>query len=203
MLVSVFFLFRPFLARICWYHGETLLVYQDNYKDAIKYYEKGLKWNPWQGELYFNIAGILANKDIYQPALEYYHKAEKFIDDHNLPNYIASLYLAGQEYDKAIPYFEKAIKYQPDKITMLSMKTQLANVYNNIGDYKNAEYHFVDVLKSNPKSAEAYYGLAGVYINQNKNEDAIKALKKVIEIAPESKIADYAKTMLTKLEIEP
>ncbi len=203
MFVSVFLLFKPFLARICWYYGDQQMILEDNYKDAIKYYEKGLKWNPWQGELYFNIASILANKDIYQPALEYYHKAEKYIDDHYLPYNIASLYLVRQEYDKAIPYFEKAIKYQPDKINMLSIKIQLANIYNNIGDYKNAEYHFVDVLKSNPKSAEAYYGLAGVYINQDRKEEAIKALKKIIEIAPESKIAEYAKTMLIKLEIEP
>ncbi len=201
--ISVFLLFRPFLARICWYYGEKQLAYEDNYKDAIKYYEKGLKWNPWQGELYFNIASILANNGIYQPALEYYHNAEKFIDDHNLPNNIASLYLTRREYDKAIPYLEKAIKYQSNKSAMLSMKIQLANIYITLKDYKNAEHHFVDVIRSNPENAEAYYGLAVVYINQNKNEDAINALNKIIEIAPESKIADYAKTILIKLEIEP
>jgi tetratricopeptide (TPR) repeat protein len=201
MVVSILFLIRPFMARVYWYHGNQQII-RGNHNEAIEIYEKGLEWNPWQGEMYYDIANILATKGINQLALEYYHKAEKFVDHHNLPQNIASLYIKRGEIGKAIPYLEKAIKYQQDKRSMLSFQLQLGNIYLTIRDFKKAEQHFSEAIKNNPKSPEAYYGLAGAYVNQGKKELTVEALQKVIELAPESKIAGYAKVMLKKMELE-
>jgi O-antigen ligase/Tfp pilus assembly protein PilF len=201
MVASILFLIRPFMARVYWYHGNQQIV-RGNYNEAIEIYEKGLEWNPWQGEMYYDIGNILATKGISQLALEYYHKAEKFVDHHNLPQNIASLYIKRGEIGKAIPYLEKAIKYQQDKRSMLSLQLQLGNIYLTIRDFKKAEQHFSEAIKNNPKSPEAYYGLAGAYVNQGKKELTVEALQKVIELAPESKIAGYAKVMLKKMELE-
>ncbi len=152
--------------------------------------------------MYFDIGNILASRGISQLALEYYHKAENFLDHHNLPQNIASLYMKRGEIGKAIPYLEKAIKYQRDKRGMLSLQLQLGNIYLKAKDYKKAEQHFSEAIKNNPKSAEAYYGLAGAHINQGKEKLTVEALQKVIELAPESKLAGYAGTMLKKIELE-
>ncbi|MDD3656684.1 MAG: O-antigen ligase family protein [Atribacterota bacterium] len=203
MIVCILFLIRPFIARIYYYHGNDLITKVNKNNEAIELYKKGLKMNPWLGELYYNIGLNLSARRLITPALEYYHKTEKFMDDHYLPRNIASLYLSRKEYDKAIPYLEKAIKYHQDKKSMVTYQLEVGNIYFTLKDYQNALRHFNDVIESNPNSVEGYYGRAGVYINQGKKDEAIDALKKVIEMAPESKLAGYAKTMLTKLEIEP
>jgi O-antigen ligase/lipoprotein NlpI len=201
MLVCISLLIRPFMARVYWYYGNQQIV-RENYNEAIAIYEKGLQWNPWQGEMYYDIGNVLATKGINQLALEYYHKAEKYIDHHRLPRYIATLYTRRGETSKAIPYLEKAIKYQQNKKSMLPLQLQLGNIYLKAKDYKKAEQHFNDAIANNPDSAEAYYGIAGAYINQGKRELAVEALQKVIELAPESKLAGYAGTMLKKIELE-
>jgi len=200
MVICILFLVRPFMARIYWYHGNQELT-RENYNEAIAIYEEGLKWNPWQGELYYDIGNILASRGINQLALQYFHKAEKYTDQHNLPLYIATLYKRRGEISKAIPYLEKAIKYQQDKDSMLPLQLQLGNIYLAGKDYKNAERHFAGAINNDPNSAEGYYGIAGAYLNQRKKEQTIEALEKVIELAPESKLAGYAKTTLTKIKL--
>jgi tetratricopeptide (TPR) repeat protein len=200
MVISILFLIRPFMARVYWYHGNQELT-RENYNEAIAIYEKGLKWNPWQGEMYYDIGNILAMREINQLALDYFHKAEKYIDQHRLPQYIATLYIRRGKINKAIPYFEKTIKYQQNKESMLQFQLQLANIYLTIKDYENAERLLNEVIKNKPGTVEAYYGLAGIYVNRGKKEKTIEALQKVIELAPESKLAGYAKTMLKKIEL--
>jgi tetratricopeptide (TPR) repeat protein len=186
---------------VYWYYGNQQIILE-NYNPAIKLYEKGLKWNPWQGEMYYDIGNILANKGINKTALEYFHKAEKYVDHHKLPQNIAITYLKLGDIKAAIPYLEKTIKYQSDKEEMLPFQLELGNIYLLQKDYSNAERLFKEIITNNPDNFETYYVLAGLYINQGKREQAIKALEKVIEIAPESKEAGYAKTTLTKLEQE-
>jgi tetratricopeptide (TPR) repeat protein len=189
------------MARVHWYYGNQQII-KGNFNEAVEIYEKGLKWYPWQGEMYFDTGNILANKGINTPALEYYHKAEKYVDHHNLPHYIANLYLKRGEIGKAIPYLETAIKYKPNKQDMLPLQLQLGNIYLEIREFKGAARHFSNAIENNPESAEAYYGLAGSYLNQGKKEQGIESLQRVIELAPESKLAGYAKTTLTKIKLE-
>ncbi|NLL62109.1 MAG: tetratricopeptide repeat protein [Candidatus Atribacteria bacterium] len=196
-----FLLIKPFMSRVYWYYGNEQIAL-GNYNKGIKLYEKGLKWNPWQGEMYFDIGNILASKDINQLALEYLLKAEKYVDHHRLPQNIAVQFIKVGETNKAIPYLERGIEYQENKKNMEPLLLQLGNLYLTAGEYNKAVHQFERVTFNNSDSAEAYYGLAGAYLNQDKKEKAIEALKKVIEISPESKISGYSKTLLINLEAE-
>jgi len=48
--------------------------------------------------------------------------------------------------------------------------------------------------------ANAHHGLAGAYIKQNKTEEGLAELKKVIELAPDSEEAKYAWDTIQKIE---
>ncbi len=200
MIICILFLIKPFVARVYLYYGSNYQFRKNNDQEAIKNYEKGMKWNPWLGEIYYNLGGLLSSRGFINPSLEYFHKAEKFMDHPYLPQNIASLYLKRGEYEQAISYLEQAIKYQRNKKSMLPLQIELGNSYLILKDYKNAERHFGEAIKNFPENAEAYYKLALAYVNQNKKEEAIKALHKVIELAPQSKIASYAETLLKKLK---
>jgi len=201
MLVSISFIIRPFMARVYWYYGNQQR-FSGNSNKAINIYEKALKWNPWQGDIYIDLANSLRMTNNTQEALKNLHRAEIFTDHPFLPGNIAYLYNDKGESEKAIPYLEKAIKYQPDRESMLPLQLHLGSIYLERKEYKNAERHFADAIKNDSNNAEAYYGLAKAYRNQDKKEQAIEALEKVIGLAPESKLAVSAKAMLMKIGTE-
>ena len=201
MVICILFLIRPFMARVYWYYGNQQR-FSGNSARAINIYEKALKWNPWQGDIYIDLANSLRITSNNQDALKNLHRAEIFTDHHYLPGNIAYLYNNEGESEKAIPYLEKAIKYQPDREGMLPLQLQLGDIYLEIKEYNNAERHFVGAIENDSNSAEAYYGLAKAYRNQDKKEQTIEALEKVIELSPESELAVSAKAMLIEIGTE-
>ncbi len=66
----------------------------------------------------------------------------------------------------------------------------------------------MDDLKIKPNFVSAHYMLAENYLRQNKVDEGLEELKKVIELDPDSQEAKYArdaiqKTNQEKLEVEP
>ncbi|MDD4363741.1 MAG: O-antigen ligase family protein, partial [Atribacterota bacterium] len=161
IIIASSFIIRPFMARVYWYYGNQQIV-KGNFNEAISIYEKGLKWNPWQGEMHFDIASILMSKGINNVALENFEQAEKYVAHHNIPQNIAAIYLRWGEAERAIPFLEKSILYQKDKKSMLPYQLQLGNIYLAKKNFQKAKEYFGSAIDNNPDNAEAYYGIAGV-----------------------------------------
>ncbi len=199
MMVGVITLFiRPFVARIYWYHGN----HQRSYNEKIQMYEKGLQWNPWLGELYYNIATILSNNGLNTPALEYYIKAAKYVDQHYLPQNIAKIYLQKDSLEEAIPYLEKAIVYQPSRQDMVPLYISLGKTFLSLKQNQKAEQSFLSAISIDPGDVNAHYELAVAYLSQGKTELGKESLQKVIDLDPNSKVAGYAGVLLKKYELE-
>jgi tetratricopeptide (TPR) repeat protein len=189
---------RPFIARIYWYYANREIK-NENWNEVIKIDEKALKWDPYLGEIYYDIGKILQNKGIYNLALEYFEKTEKYIDSPNLPQEFALIYLKKGQLDKAAIKLKQAISYQPDEKSMLPLYSELGNTYLQLERYKPAEVAFKNALKINPDFINAHYGLAGAYLKQNLSNEALIELQKVIELAPDSQEANYAKITIRQL----
>jgi len=192
---------RPFVARIYWYYGFKEIE-KENWDKAIKTYEEALKWDPYLGEIYYDIGKILEIKELYGVALEYFEKAEKYIDSPNLPQDFALIYLKKGQLDKAAIKLKQAISYQSDEKSMLPLYSELGNTYLQLERNKPAEIAFKNALKINPDFVNAHYGLAGAYLKQNLSNEALIELQKVIELAPDSQEANYAKITIQKLNQE-
>jgi len=189
---------RPFVARIYWYYGFKEIE-KENWNKAIKTYEEALKWDPYLGEIYYDIGKILETKELYGVAMEYFEKAEKYIDHPDLPQDFALIYLKKGQLDKVAIKLKQDISYQSDEKSMLPFYSELGNVYLQLERYKPAEIAFKNALKISPDFVNAHYGLAGAYLQQNKQAEALEELQKVIELAPDSKEANYAKITIQKL----
>ncbi len=189
---------RPFIARIYWYYGFKEIE-KENWDKAIKTYGEALKWDPYLGEIYYDIGKILETKEFYGVAMEYFDKAEKYIDHPDLPQDFALIYLKKGQLDKAAIKLKQTISYQSDEKSMLPLYSELGNVYLQLERYKPAEIAFKNALKINPDFVNAHYGLAGVYLKQNLSNEALIELQKVIELAPDSQEANYAKITIQKL----
>ena len=190
---------RPFVARTYWYYGNEE-VNNQNYDKAIKRYESGLKWDPYLGALYYSLGIISMERNLYSTALTNFEKAVKNFDFPDLPQYLAIIYLAKGDLEKAIDEFKRAISYQRIEGTMPPLYSDLGNTYLKLARYEPAEIAFKNALKIDPNYAIAHYGLAGTYLRQNKIDEGLVELKKVIELAPDSQEAKYAQDAIQKIE---
>ena len=204
ILLTVFLcitVIRPFIARIYWYYGFKEIE-KENWNKAIKTYQEALKWDPYLGEIYYDIGKILETKEFYGVAMEYFEKAEKYIDSPDLPKSFALIYLKKGQLDKAAIKLKQAISYQSDEKSMLPLYSELGNTYLRLKRYKSAEIAFKNALKINPDFVNSHYGLAGAYLNQNLSNEALIELRKVIELAPDSQEAKYAQNIMQQIAQE-
>ncbi|MBU4361193.1 tetratricopeptide repeat protein, partial [bacterium] len=192
---------RPFIAKVYWYYA-TIEIKNENWNEAIKIDEKALKWDPYLGQVYYDMGLILQDKGIYNLALEYFEKAEKYIDNPNLPQSFALIYLKKGQLDEAALKLNQAISYQPDEKSMLTLYSELGNTYLQLERYKPAETAFKNALKINPDFVNAHYGLAGAYLRLNQQDKALEEFQKVIELAPDSPEAKYAQNILQQIAQE-
>ncbi len=192
---------RPFIAQTYWYKGFKEIE-KENWNKAIKIYEEALKWDPYLGPIYYDIGKILQNKELYGVARKYLEKAEKYVDHPDLPLDLAIIYLKSGMLDEAVIKLKQAISYQPHEGLMLPLYAELGNTYLQLERYKPAEIAFNNALKINPNYVNAHYGLAGAYLNQNKIDEGLGELKKVIELDPDSQEAKYARDIMQKITQE-
>lgn len=190
---------RPFVACTYWYYGDRE-VYNQNYGKAIKMYESGLKWDPYLGVLHYNLGAFFMSPNLYDTALTNFEKSAKYFDYPDLPQNLATIYLAKGEVDKAIDEFKRAISYQRREGTMPPLYSELGNAYLKLERYEPAEIAFKDALKIDANFVSACYGLARAYLRQNRIDEGLVELKKVIELAPNSQEAEYARDAIQKIE---
>jgi len=169
---------------------------------TINIYQEAFKWDPYLGEVYYDIGKILLINEFYTPALENYEKAEKYIDHPDLPLDLAIIYQKMNLLDKAIIKLKQAISYQPDEKSMLPLYAELGNIYIIQKRYAPAEIVLKKALEIDNNFVNAHYGLAGVYLNQNKLQEGLEEMQKVIEIAPDSTQANFAKQTIQKITQE-
>ena len=192
---------RPFVSQYYEFYGVEYAKKAD-YNTAINNFHEAVKWNPYFGMMYYNLGQIISQKGIYTPAIESFEKAEKYMDHPDLPGRLAYLYLKKGQVDKGIVKLKQAISYQKIEKSMVPIYNDLGNNYMRVGRYKPAEIAFKNALKINPKYVDAHYGLAGAYLRQNKLDEALEEFKKVIELAPDSRGAQYARDTIRKINQE-
>ncbi|GAH72066.1 unnamed protein product, partial [marine sediment metagenome] len=106
--------------------------------------------------------------DLYDTALTNFEKSAKYFDYPDLPQNLATIYLAKGELDKAIDSLKQAISYQRKEGTMPPLYSELGNAYLKLERYEPAEIAFKDALKIDSNFVTARYGLASTYLKQNK-----------------------------------
>jgi len=192
---------RPFVAQTYWFYANKEIE-NKNWNKTIKINEKALKWDPYLGQVYYDIGKILQNKGIYNLALEYFEKAAKYVDHPDLPQDFAFIYLKKGLLDKATIKLKQAISYQRDEKSMLPLYSELGNTYVRLKSDNEAETAFKNALKIDPNYVNSHYGLVGVYLRSNQLEEAQEELQKVIELAPDSREAQNAREIMQQIAQE-
>jgi tetratricopeptide (TPR) repeat protein len=84
---------------------------------------------------------------------------------------------------KAFDYFTQCLKLEPRH---LEAHYNLANLYFEVNDYRLAKLHYEIAAEVDPDFANIYFNLALVYALSEEYHDAVNALFKYKELAPEN-----------------
>ena len=103
---------------------------------------------------------------------------------------VAAHYLELGNVSKALEHFINA--YQtPFGIEDLDLMLELAFLYDEVDEQKNAIQLFYDMIKLDPEFPTSYYGLATIYDDNEDYEKAIYYYKKTIELDPNYEAAHF------------
>lgn len=207
LILAIMFSFnivKPFMAQIYWFYADREKNRGDSgINETIQNYRLALKWDPFLGEVYYDIGSILLKEGLPTPALDYFLKAEKYTDLPGLPLAIARVYTDKDMPAEAATKLKQAITYEGSKRAMLPLYNELGNMYLTLTKPKLAEIAFKDALKINGGSDDdilsSHFGLARAYLNQGLHDQAIKEFNKVTELAPNSLEAKYAQKAIEQL----
>jgi len=105
--------------------------------------------------------------------------------DNYLFYYLALAYENKAQYDKALEYYLKIYtKFIKQKKFYIHILIKIANLYNKIGNYKEAFAFYLMVLENNKNSPEALYEIANYYYNNKNLSKAIDTLEKLLKLKP-------------------
>ena len=123
--------------------------------------------------------------------------------DSTLPDAQKQLGLAffqGQQYESAIPPLKKARSQEPgDAAVLLGLGTSLAKTHHR----QEAQAAFVDLLKSNPDSADLHLLWGEAYASQFKDGEAEQEFRRALELSPKLPWAHFDLGSLCLLYTSP
>ena len=186
------------MARVNWYDGNRKLG-RGNWEEALKVFQKALKWDPYSGQMSFNIGKILREKGEYQEAQIYLERAEKTGGIPSLPLELGLVYYNQGILEKAAEKFEKAISYQLEEISMVPIYVNLGTTYFRLKRSDLAENCYQNALKIEPNIIQAHFGMGLVYVEKKLWQKAVEEFSMVMKLKPDSKEAIKAKEMIQQI----
>ena len=173
---------------------------KNQYDSAFLYFIKAKDYYLQQkdslgiGKSMSNMGYILLNNKDYLGAQDLSINAVAYFDTLKLDHYknlqfaynnlgIATEHLAN--YDEAILFYQRALKYSKDDIISNVLRNNIANIHRRQNDYNKAVYIYNEILKQNIDSiqyARVLSNLAYTKWLQNNNYQAIPQLQKALKI---------------------
>jgi tetratricopeptide (TPR) repeat protein len=177
-----------------------------DYKKAIEKYKEALGHKPDLAVAYFYLGnsydnlykparkGEPANDANLQEAVNYYRKAAETIEDPKLKKLSFEYLLATYGSDKlndpsqAEPIVKKMIEMDPDETANYYA---LAKIYEDAGNYEEAEKMLLQARDRRPKDSTTYMQLAGFYNRQGRFDKTIESLEQRAASEPNNPEAYY------------
>ncbi len=152
--------------------------------EAIKYYDMALKINSNFSEAIWGKAMTYNDMQNYIKSLEFFKKYREIKpeDEESTRYYIASCYREMNQPINAIKEYENHFKKDE---TDTSPLYSIAYIYYEQKEYNKALEYYNKILGIEPDDAWAYFNQVDCLAKMDRIDEAIKALKKAIELDPE------------------
>jgi protein O-mannosyl-transferase len=171
-------------------HGALALieVRNGNFERALELYKEGLKKKPDDGGLHGGLGSLYLQMRRVDEAISELEKAVKLKSDSMIYANLGMAVTLKGDGVKAMEYFNKAIKLNPDNA---EAHYNLGNNYlaqnlpgKAVGEYEKA-------IKVKPKYTKAYGNLAVAFAQLGRINEAVVNFRKVVELDPNSPDAKF------------
>ncbi len=167
-------------------------LYLNNPDNAIRHFKKALELKPDYNPARNNLGNAYAESREWQKAIEQYKMLTSDLL-YGTPQFPLSnlglVYYELKEYELSVTYFLKALAIKPNFAQALY---GLGKTYLAMGRVPDAVAKLEKAVSSAPDSAAVYFELANAYSLQQDYGKALEAYHKVVEINPNSVLADKA-----------
>lgn len=151
-----------------------LCIAKGNYKKAIELFSKALIINS-NPLIMTNLAKAYYMNSDYKKAVLFYNQAADIEPSADIYYSLAIAYKQQKKYDESVESYKKALEHCPESYNVLY---NLANLYKEIGDLKNAIIYATKAEFVNPNDEDIQTLLATIYEMQNEHLKAINCLEK-------------------------
>lgn len=155
-------------------------------KAIMQAYDDMLRENYKDYETYFHRANTLYNQGDYLRALDDLDSAIKYAvtTDVEMRYAIYALrsecFAALKRYAHALPEANEALKLEPTSTPMLKLR---GDIHYDLGNYDQAKADYNKLLRMQPRSIEAYFGLALIAAKENNHGLAADYMQKAIDLS--------------------
>lgn len=124
------------------------------------------------------------------------NQLEQDPDNVQLNVQMGNLLFDSQEFEDAIPYYDKALELEPHNPDVI---VDLGVCYFNLEEYQKAKGLFEEALTVNPNHVNALYNLGVVAVRLKEMDILMDAWSKLVEVAPGSPQAAQASQILDEI----
>lgn len=165
---------------------------EEEYGDALEYFDKEIREHPKNGYAYFYISYIHYLYDERGEALTTVNKALQYLpqEDNTWISAAfttrAAVYLELEDTAKALSDYSMAIKYDPEDIDLLFKRAQ---IYYEVGEYSLSNADYRKIIKIQPGNPYAYIGLGRYWESRGQYEAAISQYSQALKLDADNKQA--------------
>lgn len=161
--------------------------HQNNqYEQAIPFYQEALKLNPEYGLAYYNLGNALNASGQYTQAVDAYLRAIDLKSDLSVAvQNVANTLFENGDLDAALPLY----KSLAEKMPISDHYYNLGIVYKKLGEFEAAEKAFISAQQLAPNDIDVLLRLAEVFHAQGATQKSIDMYQQVLDIQPNQVVA--------------
>jgi tetratricopeptide (TPR) repeat protein len=160
--------------------------YDKNIYEAIKYYKKAIKHNPFSADTYNNLGVIYNSQNRLDDAIRVFKEAYRMNPKHvaSLDN-LARIYITKNQLEKALEILEELQNTDP---TYQSARIQnmIGYLYWKLGKIDKVEEQCKLALAEDPNDVSARENLGIIYFKKGMYKKAAIQFRKVLELEPDN-----------------
>jgi tetratricopeptide (TPR) repeat protein len=167
----------------------NVFVEKEQYEEAIKHYQKAVKFYPENDILFFQIGVAQGHLGKHEDALKNFQKAVELNPGNETAYYnIGVAFSELKQYNEAIEAFQKAKEIDPKKDKHFN---HLGVAQGHLGKHEDALKNFQKAVELNPENNTAYYNMGVAFSKLEQYKESIDAYQKAVELNPEDDTAYY------------